>query len=447
MGYTHRFLGAHVAILAVLGCAGMPTGVAAQGEGPLLRVETVGSDSTAFNVTATVVIGPTEMILWDAMYHRGDAERVADRLAATGRRLKAIIISHPDHDHFAGAASIVERFPGTPIWMTAAALTAFRQTAARAFSGEKLGDPQDFPDSLVTPTQLPSPHLTVDGAAVEVLADRTGDAGATNSMLWIPSLRTVLAGDVVFQDVHPWLAASTEATRRQWRASLEEIADLHPASVVPGHKKERSTPNTPDAVFRMLDYLDDFDRSVEHASSADQLVRMMLDRYRLYADADLLRSSASRTIFRPHPGGADATRAREIIAEGNRVWGDARMRYDRAVFERMLAPDFHVDINGNRTSRADFIDQISTPSPNVRTTRFDASVLTVQPDGDDGWMAIVQEKVETEGTLGNGMPFHSYALWITRDGWRRVGDEWRIAYSEAVSTERWNSPPPLAEWR
>src|SRR5207253_3379380 len=171
-----------------------------------LSIEIVGSDSTAFNVIAAIISGPTEALLWDAQYHVADAQKVAARIAESGKRLKAIIISHPDHDHFAGAAAIVSRFPGTPVYMTSAALAEFRKTGARDFQGDKQRNPELFPDSVITPRVLPSLRLTVDGERVEVIPDLMGDVRApTNSILWIPSLKTVLAGDVVFQDVHPWL--------------------------------------------------------------------------------------------------------------------------------------------------------------------------------------------------------------------------------------------------
>jgi len=116
-----------------------------------LRIEEVGADSTAFDVVATIVMGPKEALLWDAQYHLADAQRLADRIAASGRHLTAIILSHPDHDHFAGAAAIVERFPGTPVYMTAKALEEYKRTAPPAFRNEKSRAPQMLADSIVTP--------------------------------------------------------------------------------------------------------------------------------------------------------------------------------------------------------------------------------------------------------------------------------------------------------
>ena len=245
-----------------------------------LRLEEVGSDSTAFHAVATLIIGPTEVLTWDAQYHAADAMRLADRIAATGKRLKGIIISHPDHDHYMGAAKIVERFPGTPVYMTKAALDEFQRTASRQFQAEKSRQPSLTPDSLVTPRPLPSTHFTVDGEAVEVIADLTGDVMTpTNSALWIPSLRAALASDIAFNGVHPWLGASNEASRAAWRAAVKQLSDLHPAIVVAGHKKDVAAPDTPGVLGFMDRYLADFERAKGSAASADELRTAMLQKY------------------------------------------------------------------------------------------------------------------------------------------------------------------------
>lgn len=110
-----------------------------------LTVEPVGSDSSALHVVAAIVEGPPEALLWDAPYHVADAARLADRIATSGRKLKAIVILHPDHDHFMHAAVIVARFPGTPVYMAPAGLAEYRRTATGAFAGEKTRRPLQIP--------------------------------------------------------------------------------------------------------------------------------------------------------------------------------------------------------------------------------------------------------------------------------------------------------------
>jgi len=233
----------------------------------------------SFDVVATMIIGPTEVLLWDAQYHASDARRLADRIAATGKHLKAIVISHPDHDHYSGAAAIVERFPGTPVYMTAKALAHY-DTTKYYFQREKSRRPAMLADSLVTPQLLPSLHLTVDGEDLQVIPDLTGDViTPTNSVLWIPSLRMVLAGDVAFNGVHPWLGSSSEASRAAWRASIARVAELRPAVVVAGHKKDVSAPDSPDVLRFMDNYLEDFDSFRKTSANPDELRSAMLRKY------------------------------------------------------------------------------------------------------------------------------------------------------------------------
>jgi glyoxylase-like metal-dependent hydrolase (beta-lactamase superfamily II) len=256
-----------------------PSGQESTAPASKLRIEEVGSDSTSFDVVATIIVGPTEVLLWDAQYHVADARRVADRIAATGKHLKAIVISHPDHDHYSGAAAIVERFPGTPVYMTAKALAHY-DTTKYYFQREKSRRPTMLPDSLVPPQVLPSMHLTVDGEELTVIPDLTGDVMTpTNSVLWIPSLRTVLAGDVAFNGVHPWLGSSNEASRAAWRASIARVAELHPTTVVAGHKKDVTAPDSPDVLRFMDNYLNEFDAFRKTATNADELRAAMLRKY------------------------------------------------------------------------------------------------------------------------------------------------------------------------
>ena len=264
-----------------------------------LRLEEVGSDSTSFDVVATMIVGPTEVLLWDAQYHVADARRLADRIAATGKHLKAVVLSHPDHDHFAGAAVIVERFPGTPVYMTPTALAEYMKTAQRDFGGEKQRRPEVMADSIVTPVALPSNHLTVDGEAVDVIPDLQGDVlKPTNSMLFIPSLNTVLAADVVFNGVHLWLGASNEASRTAWRAAIQMIKDRHPAAVVAGHKKDVSAPDSPAVLDFMDHYLADFESLKKTSTNGQELAAAMRAKYPDLAVPILIQFSA-QSAFRP----------------------------------------------------------------------------------------------------------------------------------------------------
>ncbi len=259
-----------------------------------LHLERVVADEASIYAVAVEVVGPTEILLWDAQFHLADAKRMADQIASSGKHLKAIVISHPDGDHYDGVGAIVERFPGTPVYMTAAALEFYNKNAEASFQKAKARTPDLFPASLVPPQLLPSMHLTVDGEDVEVIPDLQGDMHTnTNSFLWIPSLRAILAGDIVFSGVHPYLSSSTESTRAAWRESIKRMSDLHPRVVVAGHIKDTAAKDSPDLLKFMDNYLSDFDALRMQSPDAQALFMAMSKKYPDLAIPRFLQASAN----------------------------------------------------------------------------------------------------------------------------------------------------------
>ena len=261
-----------------------------------LRLEHVGAGSdAAFRVVATIIVGPTESVVWDGQYTVTDGKRLADRIAATGTRLKAMVISHADHDHYMGAMEVLKRFPGTPVYMAASTLADFKERSAQDLAAERKRPNADAPDTLVTPQLLPREPLTVDGHRLEVIADLGGDVRkAASSALWIPSLRAVLVADLAFSGIHPWLGDSDTASRAAWRSSINKIADLKPAIVVPGHKTDVAAPDTPEVLTFMQSYLADFDRLMASAATPDDLVTAMRQRYPELKIPGLMATGARR---------------------------------------------------------------------------------------------------------------------------------------------------------
>jgi glyoxylase-like metal-dependent hydrolase (beta-lactamase superfamily II) len=256
-------------------------GTQAPREAAPLRLEHVVADTdAAFRVVATIVVGPTESIVWDGQYHVKDGARLAERIAATGTRLKALVISHADHDHYMGAMEVVKRFPGTPVYMAPSTLEDFKARAAGDLARERTRPNADAPDALVTPQPLPTTPLTVDGHRLEVIADLVGDVRKpVASAMWIPSLRAALVADLAFMGVHPWLGDSDKTSRAAWRASLARIAALQPAIVVAGHKVDAAAPDSPEVLAFMQTYLAEFDTAMEAAETPAGLVATMREKY------------------------------------------------------------------------------------------------------------------------------------------------------------------------
>lgn len=267
-----RLLTIFAFILALIGAAsGRPLR-----SGTSLKYEVFGSDSTSFCVTSTFIYGEHEGMLVDVGFRLSDAQKVADRISSSGKQLKEIFITHPHDDHYLCTGFWKQRFPNTPIYMSSTGLKEFNRSAMKYFTYLKNAYPKEVPDTLVTPEVLPSPHLTLDGEQVEVFADQQGDEWIrSNSYLWIPSTRTIIAGDMVFDGVHVWLANSNRQSRDAWITALDRMDALQPSRVVAGHKWDAAAPDSRNVIAATRSYIKRFDEIMHIAGGSDDLTERM----------------------------------------------------------------------------------------------------------------------------------------------------------------------------
>ena len=148
----------------------------------------------------------------------------------------------------------------------------------------------------------------------------------------------------------------------------------------------------------------------------------------------------------PAPMQSSADMAREAIEALYDDWSHARVELDRETLGALLAPGSVVSLrSGQEIDRDSFLAMV-TQSSGARLTRFDVDVLTVQ-QSEDGWTAVITEKLESERTAPDGTTRTDFSFWVTRDTCREDEDGWRLTGSEEISHENWRgSPPPIANW-
>jgi ketosteroid isomerase-like protein len=137
--------------------------------------------------------------------------------------------------------------------------------------------------------------------------------------------------------------------------------------------------------------------------------------------------------------------ARKAIQVGYAEWAKARLAMDKNTIERMLAPDLYVQTPDRKLTRQEFIDGIFNRPYTLK--RFDATVLTVEPRGND-WSVLIFEKVEVETKDKDGKTSKGYRVLVARDGWRKLNDnQWTLLSSEQLGQQRWQDEiPPIANW-
>jgi glyoxylase-like metal-dependent hydrolase (beta-lactamase superfamily II) len=120
---------------------------------------------------------------------------------------------------------------------------------------------------------------------------------AESTVLHIPSLAAVVTGDLAYNEVHMMTAETGEAERAQWIANLDEVAALKPTFVVAGHKKVEND-NDPKIIGESQQYLHDFSRFADQATTPADIVAGMLEIYPDWGNLRTLSYSAKAAFDR-----------------------------------------------------------------------------------------------------------------------------------------------------
>ncbi len=261
------------------------------GGGPMARAEspplaldvyTYTADTQGIGVTSTLIYGEHEAILVDTQFRISDAEKLADRIAAKGRRLKAILVTHPHFDHFYGTSVLLKRFPGTPVYASASDVEYIKGDLASTVLQIRARFGADtIPAEIQIPQPWPDTHFTVDGQSVDVIAGLQGDVGPgpRNNVVWVPSLAAAIVGDIAFNQVHLSLRATDAQSRKAWQETLRLVQERHPRIVVAGHKNHAELPDTPDVLAFNSAYLTEFEAALAASHSAGELIAAMKQKF------------------------------------------------------------------------------------------------------------------------------------------------------------------------
>jgi glyoxylase-like metal-dependent hydrolase (beta-lactamase superfamily II) len=238
-----------------------------------------GVQQTFFQASAaTLIYGETDAVLVDAYMTVAQANALADWIAAKGKTLTTVYITHGHGDHWFGLGTILERFPGAKAVATANTINVMRANASpQGLDGVwKPSFPGQIPDHLVFAEELNDPIELEGRELIAVEVGHTDTDGTT--FLHVPSIDLVVAGDVAYNDVHLYLAESNEQTRREWIAALDKLESLKPRAVIASHKRPEN-PDAPQIIEETRQYIRDFDRLVKTTGTAPELYDEMLAIY------------------------------------------------------------------------------------------------------------------------------------------------------------------------
>ena len=243
-----------------------------------------------FPVSSVLVSGDKDAILIDAQFGKAQAQHVVDKIRASGKHLTTIYISHGDPDYYFGLDTLVAAFPEANVLASAPTVAHIKATVAGklAFWGPQMG--ADVPHKTIVPQVLEGDSLTLEGQSLQVIG--LDGQQPDRSFVWIPSIKAVVGGVVVAENIHVWMADTQSAqSRADWLATLQRIESLQPATVIAGHYLGQGSRSLA-AVRFTSDYIQAFDQEAAKAKDAAQLIAAMKKRYPDLGDDSSLELSA-----------------------------------------------------------------------------------------------------------------------------------------------------------
>jgi glyoxylase-like metal-dependent hydrolase (beta-lactamase superfamily II) len=228
-------------------------------------------------VSSTLIHGEHDAVLADPTWTMAQTEALSDWIDRSGKRLACIYITHGHGDHWFGTAQLLQRFPDAIVYATEGTIRKMHQQAdTRADHWDK-----EFPgligDTPVLAQPVPDKGFELEGN--QLYGIEVGHTDTDNTtVLHVPSIGLVVAGDVAYNGVHLMLLEIGDTGLQSWLDALDQVAALHPAAVVADHKN-KDLPDDAVILDQTRQYLLDAQRLLGQRPSPREYFDQMVAKY------------------------------------------------------------------------------------------------------------------------------------------------------------------------
>jgi glyoxylase-like metal-dependent hydrolase (beta-lactamase superfamily II) len=254
-------------------------------------------------IATTLISGERDAVLVDPPMTIDQTARVIDWVEASGKTLRHIFITHGHGDHWFGTGPLLERFPDVTVFASTGTIEVMQYHASPEVRGavwDRLF-PGQIPAASVVATTPPDNTFDLEANELRIVEVGHTDTDKT-SVLHVPSIGLVVAGDAVYNGVHQYLVESGNGGLQKWIEALDTIAALQPRRVVASHKNP-ALDDDPKAVQETRGYLEDVERLLRSTHSALEFYNAMIELYPERLNPTALWFWGARVLF-PATAGA-----------------------------------------------------------------------------------------------------------------------------------------------
>jgi glyoxylase-like metal-dependent hydrolase (beta-lactamase superfamily II) len=159
-------------------------------------------------ISSTLVYGKRDAILVDTFMTVDQNDVLVDWVKGSGKNLTTIYITHGHGDHWFGIGALLERFPGAQAVASPAVVRMMKEQSPEALTSwwsERL--PGQIPERLVVAEELAGDVIKLEGQDLVMVEVGHTDTHDT-TVLHVPAIGLVVAGDAAYNGVHQLLSES-----------------------------------------------------------------------------------------------------------------------------------------------------------------------------------------------------------------------------------------------
>jgi glyoxylase-like metal-dependent hydrolase (beta-lactamase superfamily II) len=241
------------------------------------KADVFTADANGALVDSTIVVGEKKVLVIDAQFTAANASRLAEAVAATGKELETIYITHFHPDHHLGLAVLMDRFPNAKPVAHKSVQPAIAGAAQAMLEQVNGMFPGAFASRVVIPETLAGDKLTLEDETFNIIGPFHSDTPVSTAV-HLPGLDTLVASDALYRDTHVWLAENTKAEDiAAWRKSLDDLEAIGAKHIIPGHRLETS-PNDATSFAHVREYISHWEQALASAKTAADLKAAMIEK-------------------------------------------------------------------------------------------------------------------------------------------------------------------------
>lgn len=230
-----------------------------------------------------LILGDKEAVLVDGQWWLGEGEKLADMIAATGRSLKTVLITHAHPDHYMGLNAVLDRFPAARVLARKPIVEEIRYAfPSKRRHWQELVPAETMPVEPVVPEVFEGDSIELEGHEIRFI-DLPPAETIHATAFYVPSARALISGDLMFSHSHSYFADVDRPGL--WIEALRKVRRTGPIETIyPGHGPVAG----PELFDELIEYMNAYRQIAGPGVHVTEIAPAMMQRYPDYKGAILL---------------------------------------------------------------------------------------------------------------------------------------------------------------